>query len=466
MSNVGRNDPCPCGSGKKYKKCCFGDYDIGMGAPIGKTPFVAPSDVNSEYEPYLIEGRDTDACGKRVTETHDWAALERDEENALPVFPDPPKVTLPALPPDQDRLIDDWWKVVKTLYKKPDADAMLRHLTGFWDLHPALVPYLELEMEFLFELGAELGRRKEWPRYADVLVRLRDEHPVAYSRSFGYFDHSLIAEALVQGRAGEAPRFFDFFRRYPGSDGDNGDRIARLLAWAGAEEALLEFVKPIRQTPHARGVSLDADWLLFALQIPHLDTGADPDEAADSVEKELNRIDLAHPSRWVHARLRQAFDQARQAPSLPDYDQCRTRAKVASFLDDVLWNFTGFLHRSKGLPWTRAFFLADRLRHYWSRRAEDDRPKTPFCIDIKKFETFLCRTCRTFFHNDGVLSASGIEAMGHFADYLLACGVLGEQERLHLRDGCRTMYRRALPTYDSTDPVPRLMPDLLLEDIR
>ena len=22
--NVGRNDPCPCGSGKKYKKCCDG----------------------------------------------------------------------------------------------------------------------------------------------------------------------------------------------------------------------------------------------------------------------------------------------------------------------------------------------------------------------------------------------------------------------------------------------------------
>jgi len=21
---VGRNDPCPCGSGKKYKKCCAG----------------------------------------------------------------------------------------------------------------------------------------------------------------------------------------------------------------------------------------------------------------------------------------------------------------------------------------------------------------------------------------------------------------------------------------------------------
>ena len=23
-SKVGRNEPCPCGSGKKYKKCCLG----------------------------------------------------------------------------------------------------------------------------------------------------------------------------------------------------------------------------------------------------------------------------------------------------------------------------------------------------------------------------------------------------------------------------------------------------------
>jgi preprotein translocase subunit SecA len=23
---IGRNDPCPCGSGKKYKKCCYPNY--------------------------------------------------------------------------------------------------------------------------------------------------------------------------------------------------------------------------------------------------------------------------------------------------------------------------------------------------------------------------------------------------------------------------------------------------------
>ena len=29
-SKVGRNDPCPCGSGKKYKKCCFKIKPVGF----------------------------------------------------------------------------------------------------------------------------------------------------------------------------------------------------------------------------------------------------------------------------------------------------------------------------------------------------------------------------------------------------------------------------------------------------
>lgn len=28
MSRVGRNDPCPCGSGQKYKKCCLAKDDL------------------------------------------------------------------------------------------------------------------------------------------------------------------------------------------------------------------------------------------------------------------------------------------------------------------------------------------------------------------------------------------------------------------------------------------------------
>jgi len=41
---IGRNDPCPCGSGLKYKKCCFGD-DI----PFDEMNHIIPLSKNIEY---------------------------------------------------------------------------------------------------------------------------------------------------------------------------------------------------------------------------------------------------------------------------------------------------------------------------------------------------------------------------------------------------------------------------------
>ena len=35
MGDVGRNDPCPCGSGKKYKKCCLGQSEPAVPAVAG-----------------------------------------------------------------------------------------------------------------------------------------------------------------------------------------------------------------------------------------------------------------------------------------------------------------------------------------------------------------------------------------------------------------------------------------------
>jgi hypothetical protein len=43
MARIGRNDPCPCGSGKKFKKCCI-DKRQAMAAPS------APPSLNREVE--------------------------------------------------------------------------------------------------------------------------------------------------------------------------------------------------------------------------------------------------------------------------------------------------------------------------------------------------------------------------------------------------------------------------------
>ena len=41
MAKIGRNDPCPCGSGKKYKKCCLLQQDGAKRYPFKqKMPFI------------------------------------------------------------------------------------------------------------------------------------------------------------------------------------------------------------------------------------------------------------------------------------------------------------------------------------------------------------------------------------------------------------------------------------------
>ena len=42
MAKIGRNDPCPCGSGKKYKKCCMASDEAAARAARPAQPAAAP----------------------------------------------------------------------------------------------------------------------------------------------------------------------------------------------------------------------------------------------------------------------------------------------------------------------------------------------------------------------------------------------------------------------------------------
>ena len=37
---VGRNDPCPCGSGKKYKQCCMAKQSMSLKDRLKKTTWI------------------------------------------------------------------------------------------------------------------------------------------------------------------------------------------------------------------------------------------------------------------------------------------------------------------------------------------------------------------------------------------------------------------------------------------
>ena len=47
---IGRNDPCPCGSGKKYKQCCMKKQ-----LPLGKRKFKATVISTGKKPPDLMQ---------------------------------------------------------------------------------------------------------------------------------------------------------------------------------------------------------------------------------------------------------------------------------------------------------------------------------------------------------------------------------------------------------------------------
>ena len=85
MAKIGRNQPCPCGSGRKYKRCC---WDRDRAARVPATPAVSPHGyhlaetdldrLSNSVVSLVDEGRldEADAACEqlrtRYPEVHDW----------------------------------------------------------------------------------------------------------------------------------------------------------------------------------------------------------------------------------------------------------------------------------------------------------------------------------------------------------------------------------------------------------
>ena len=88
MGKIGRNEPCPCGSGLKYKKCCL-QKEAGPGIPGSGQPVVQVSlnDEARKIQQAAVEGRsEIRALGVFIlfaTKTGDAWLLEVSEMDAI-----------------------------------------------------------------------------------------------------------------------------------------------------------------------------------------------------------------------------------------------------------------------------------------------------------------------------------------------------------------------------------------------
>ena len=455
MTQIGRNAPCPCGSGRKYKKCCL-EVDLAE----RRTPPSLAANGQEWEEVKNPEGQEFSDLAKRPEVRADTYAEEIDRDE-VPVMegalqPEPlrypkPREDLPDLPGEQEALVDAWWKDFKPLLKKPDVDEMIRRVVGFMEEYPELFVHLGLEHEVLFEIGAEAGRRREWSKYAALLTRIREEHPEMYVRSFSYYDYDLLIERLVERRFEAIPQLFGFFHRYPDSELDNADRVAELLAWTGRQDDLFAFARALG--------GFMIRWVVFAEYVPLLDARGDPDEAARTLVEAVNRLHIPDGPAFDMQTISREFQFCRETPGVWDLSMSVTGQQVTRFYHDVRWSYCAFLHDVKGFPWARADFLAERLEDYWSDRPTGKKPKDTFRLSEGRLDEHIAKTCRVFFYVNGVHAVSLIKAVWHFVDYLVTHSRIEGEKVNSIRAMCRRLFDMTLRVVDSTDPASRLMPE-------
>jgi tetratricopeptide (TPR) repeat protein len=98
MPTAGRNDPCPCGSGQKYKRCCMAREQAAMlAAPLAKPAAVAASKEGqpapaAELRATMDEVMALDQASNAVIDLLDAGRLDDAEQAARELLAHYPEV--------------------------------------------------------------------------------------------------------------------------------------------------------------------------------------------------------------------------------------------------------------------------------------------------------------------------------------------------------------------------------------
>ena len=450
VMKVGRNDPCACGSGKKYKKCCLSKDLVTRTAPPPAVEATEALEAPIEDDRQAAETPD-DFDGEDA-----GSSAEEIERPPLQKYPRPEE-NLPELPPEQDRIIEAWWEATSPYYKKRDADQMIKQVETALTEFPSLFVHLGLHEEFLFELGGELGRRGRMADYVALLKRLRREQRQKYSFSYGAYDSDVIAELVISGQLEEIPAYLDLFAQYPDRQPDYCHEVCNLLAWRGLAEPLCLLCEavatPMLTSSEVIGGNFALDWLIRREESLFFEGGDTSSEALERTADVIKRLGerIQYPLTPNADRLRAGLKACLEPPkdeqrgTLNDYARRR-----------LGFNFAAYLRRTKGIPWVQGFLLSDLLQDYlfWCQRE-----KLPWLRFQKKdMETFTVYRSKQFFSISGVTLLAVIQGLVWFAEYLGIAATISVSEAERIKQDCGQLFDAGRKALESTDPAYRICP--------
>ena len=423
-SKIRRNDPCPCGSGKKYKQCC------------------------------LL--KEMDAAQER-----------RAAGSAMPVkgVPDIPPPPPPTILPDRQTAREDPFAPLWDEFNNADYSDKIA-----WIYRTLDDEEIELDGQLVFDLFEELNRdcnkHDDRARFNEMAEHLRQTRAELYAEEQSYLLGWMIENAYAAGRQDDIARYFLEFSEIADRDIDLYFRALVQVEYHGDLELLTEAVDiawfRIRDSRDVTQWGIDefahkaTDFHVFHF------LESNPQARGDEPEL-LDRLSIYDDAEPDVDRLRHYLDwvTGRRAANWTEADFAHRNEQFHDNLGQLSLQFLGYLRHDQQMAFSKAELAREALVHYFVRRhqgelkLEEGKPKIrhPLCPDDKTLDRYLGELMG-FLNRQDFKVVAQFETIPLWLKFLLDRGLLTNTIRMRILEELRPLHKMLLKIYrnDPIDP--------------
>ena len=451
MEKIGRNSPCPCGSGKKYKKCCLSKDEQ---KSIQQRLQLETQEKNSENSDYDDNFPESSPVNDEIEYDDDddfddfEDDLDMDDEGSMsPRDKRRARLILPEISKEEDALIDKWYDKYAEL---KDADELKVHLDTFMTEYPHLVDHMELYSDVLFRINAAFFSQNRHEEAAALLEKIRREYPMTYEQSHGYYDLDLISYKIATGKKNEIPPLLDYFKANPDEDPNNLFALIDLLKLSNCQEILQDFIIDIYVKVYNSDNIFDGDDIMETLVALCFAPFIKPDYTREDLQKlSAKLLELEVPmdeERCSTESLEEMFKMIFQKVTAWNIDDCKTKEKIYQRYAEVTTNFQGYLYSSRGMDWTAVVYYFEMIYKYLYFNIPKKRKKgNPFIFSKDSIETTAVKLSRGLFDVKSIPFFGMLNAIYFFADYLFETESISPAYHSDIQKWCRELFEYAYP---------------------
>ncbi len=365
---TGRNDPCPCGSGKKYKKCCLAkDQEAAARKPAVPAP-PARTEAATQREP----------------------APQR-----IQAAPPAPRPRSPAA-----ERADVVWETFEEAHGERRAEVFLKALGDA----EVMTPDMAFEMLDLLHRDAVANGTRAL--FATCVNALRERQPETFDHEAHFLLSWLLEDSLAEGMTDRVAPLARELAATAGNDLEIFTRTMDALAFHGQLDAIVPALRIA--WPLVKASKDVMAWAVTAFAergtsyeiYAYIEHNPAPDPADPSLLDRV-RFFIAEPREnavsemignltGTSVREWKADDfvlqPTRQSDDSDDEDNDKPPARDPAIdnLARLIREFVGYLRREEGVPYPRAQLAREELPRYFLRRHSGDLDPRPSMLEAAK----------------------------------------------------------------------------------